>query len=140
MVEISDEVNQILTEKGITDTKAVPPKIALPIFEDSSLEDDPNIQSLWNHLLANAMNPQFNDDIRYGFIEMIKNITGIEAKLLNNFYDLLQKKNKLYPLEDLGKYSLEKEQLIQMLSLSKDQYALHLQTLGIKNLRVNDYG
>ena len=124
MVTMSDEVNQILTEKGIADTKAVPPKIALPIFEDSSLEDDPNIQFLWNHLLANAMNPQFNDEIRYGFIEMIKNITGIEAQLLDNFYELLRKEGKIYPLEDMHKYSLKKEQLIKMLNLSTDQYAL----------------
>ena len=75
------------------------------------------------------MNPQFNDEIRYGFIEMIKNITGIEAYLLNNFYDILQKENKLYPLEDLNKHSLNKEQLIQILSLSIDQYALSANNL-----------
>ena len=124
MVKMSEEVNQILTDKGIAETKAVPPKIALPIFEDSSLEDDPNIQFLWNHLLANAMDPKFNDEIRYGFIEMIKNITGIEAQLLNNFYEILKKENKIYPLEDLHKYSLKKEQLVQILKLTPDQYAL----------------
>jgi hypothetical protein len=75
---MSDEVNQILLERGITETKAVSPEIALPIFENASLEGDENIQTLWNHLLANAMNPQFNDEVRYGFIEMIKNITGID--------------------------------------------------------------
>jgi len=124
MIQMSDEVNQILEEKGVTETKAVPPKLALPIFEDSTLEEDPNIQILWNHLLANAMDPQFNDEIRYGFIEMIKNITGTEAQLLNNFYQILQKENKLSPLEDLYKYSLKKEQLIKILSISSDQYAL----------------
>lgn len=124
MVQMSDEVNQILEDKGIKETKAVPPKIALPIFEDSSLEDDPSIQFLWNHLLANAMNPEFNDEIRYGFIEMIKSITGNEAKLLNDFYLILQKEGKLSSLEKLYQYSLKKEQLIQMLGVSTDQYAL----------------
>lgn len=124
MVQMSDEVNQILEDKGIKETKAVPPKLALPIFEDSSLEEDPNIQFLWNHLLANAMNPQFNDEIRYGFIEMIKNITAREAQLLNNFYQILQKENRLAPLENLSQYSLKKEPLIQMLGVSADQYAL----------------
>lgn len=124
IVEMSDEVNQILLEKGVTETKAVPPKIALPIFEDASLESDENIQFLWNHLLANAMNPQFNDEVRYGFIEMIKNITGIEAQMLNNFYEILHKEDKLTPLEELHKYSLKKEQLIQILCLSNDQYAV----------------
>jgi hypothetical protein len=124
IVKMSDEVNTILKEKGISTTRAVSPKIALPILENASLEDEPDLQYLWNHLLSNAMNPKFNDDIRYGFIEMIKNITGIEAKLLNNFYEVLKKENKIYPLENLNKYSLKKEQLIQILQVSIDQYVL----------------
>lgn len=124
MVEMSDEVNQILEEKGVNETKAVPPKLALPIFEDSSLEEDPNIQHLWNHLLANAMDPSFNDEIRYGFIEMIKNITGNEALLLNHFYQTLERENKLSPLDKIYQYSLKKEQLIQLLRITSDQYAL----------------
>src|SRR3989339_769157 len=66
LVQMSDEVNKILEEKGISDTRAVPPKLALPIIEESSLEDNPELQKLWNHLLANSMNPTFNDEIRYG--------------------------------------------------------------------------
>ena len=124
MVQMSDEVNKILESKGVIETRAVPLKIALPVFEDSSLEEDPDIQQLWNHLLANAMNPEFNDEIRYGFIEMIKNITGKEAQFLNKFYQILEKENKLYPLEDLYNCSQEKEQFIKMLFLSPDEYAL----------------
>jgi hypothetical protein len=76
LVKIADEVNQILLEKGVNETKGVPPKLALPIFEEATLEDDPSLQYLWNHLLANAMNPEFNGELRYGFIDMIKNIKG----------------------------------------------------------------
>jgi len=124
LVQMSDEVNQILEEKGITETKAVPPKLALPILEYSSLEENPNIQYLWNHLLANAMDPQFNDEIRYGFIEMVKNITGLEAKLLNTFYQVLQKDSKLLPLENIFNHTLTKKQLIKALAVSADDYAL----------------
>lgn len=124
MVAMSDEVNQILEEKGVNETKAVPPKLALPIFEDSSLEEDPNIQHLWNHLLANAMDPSFNDEIRYGFIEMIKNITGNEALLLSHFYQTLERENKLSPLDKIYQYSLKKEQIIQLLGITSDQYAV----------------
>jgi len=65
LVQMSEAVDQILNERGVQDTRAVPPKLALPILEDASLEDDPDIQHLWNHLLANAMNPDFNNEIRY---------------------------------------------------------------------------
>lgn len=129
MVQMADEVNKILEEKKITETRAVPPKIALPILEDASLEDDQELQSLWNHLLANAMNPHFNSEIRYGFIEMIKSITGIEAKLLNLFYESLHREGKLTPLSDVLQYSLTKEQIMRELSLSIDVYAISVNNL-----------
>jgi len=124
MVAMSDEINQILEKKGVKETKAVPPKLALPIFENSSLEEDPDIQHLWNHLLANAMDPSFNDEIRYGFIEMIKNITGKEALLLDHFYKILEQENRLSPLDKIFQCSLKKEQLMQLLGITSDQYAL----------------
>ena len=129
IVQMADDVNKILEEKKIEDTRAVPPKIALPIFEESSLEDDPNLQYLWNHLLANAMNPDFNDEIRYGFTEMIKNITGIEALILREFYSILEKENRLTPLSEIYNYSLKKEQLIDGLKMLPDQYALSANNL-----------
>ena len=129
IVQMADDVNKILEEKKIEDTRAVPPKIALPIFEESSLEDDPTLQYLWNNLLANAMNPDFNDEIRYGFTEMIKNITGIEALILREFYNILEKENRLTPLSEIYNYSLKKEQLIDGLKMLPDQYALSANNL-----------
>lgn len=129
MVEMSDEVNMILEQKGITNTRAVPPKIALPIIEEATLEDDPNLQYLWNNLLANAMNPTFNDEIRYGFIEMIKGITGIEVKLLNEFYGALHRDNKLSPLSNVYQYSITKEQITQVLGISIEVYSISVNNL-----------
>src|SRR5712692_6724157 len=82
LAQMSDDVNAILEDRGVSETRAVAPKLALPIFEESSLEDDESLQSLWNHLLANCMDPSFNGDLRYGFVDMIKNITGIEVTIL----------------------------------------------------------
>lgn len=129
MVQMACDVNKILDEKKVEDTRAVLPKIALPILEESSLEDDPNLQFLWNHLLANAMNPNFNDEIRYGFTEMIKNITGIEALILSNFYKTLEKENCLTPLSEIHNYTLKKEQVIDGLKMSPDQYAVSANNL-----------
>jgi hypothetical protein len=98
LVSMANEVNNILAQRGIKYSRAVPPKIALPIIEEASLEDKPELQFLWNHLLANAMDPSFNDEIRYGFIDMIKNITGIEANLLENIYINLQRDEHLRPI------------------------------------------
>lgn len=129
MVQMADEVNKILDNKNIKETRTVPPKIALPIFEESSLEDDSDLQNLWNHLLVNAMNPSFNDEIRYGFIEMIKNITGIESLLLFEFYKQLNEENHITPLSEITNYSLSKEQIIDSLKISPDKYVLSVNNL-----------
>jgi hypothetical protein len=84
LVKMADEVNKILIDRGVKQSRAVTPKLALAIFEEASLEEDVTLQSLWNNLLANAMDPQYNGELRYGFVDMIKNITGIEALILKN--------------------------------------------------------
>lgn len=124
LLQMSDDVNKILEEKGVHETRGVPPKIALPIFEDSSLEDNDDIRSLWNNLLANAMNPEFNDEIRYGFVEIIKNITGREALILKLFYDSLSAQGKLTKLEEVTNYSIDKEQFCAKLGLSLVDYSI----------------
>lgn len=129
LVQMSDDVNIILKEKGINKTRSVPPKIALPIFEESSLEEDPSLQNLWNHLLANSMDPDFNGEIRYGFIEMIKNMTGIEASLLNNFYEILRRENRLNNLGELSNYFLKKEQIKKIVGITGDQYQISVYNL-----------
>lgn len=129
MALMADEVNTILKGKNITDTRAVPPKIALPILEDATLEEDPNLQILWSHLLANAMNPLFNDEVRYGFIDMIKGITGLDAKFLYEFYEILKSRNQLSPIENVIEFSLTKEQIIQFLNVSPGDYALSVNNL-----------
>lgn len=129
LIKMSEEVDEILKAKGIKETRAVPPKLALPIMEDASIEDDPRIQHLWNHLLANAMNPEFNDDIRYGFIEMIKNITAVEASLLNTFYGVLKSNGHLSPISDIHNFSLKREQIAQVLGLDANQYAISANNL-----------
>ena len=86
LLEMGDEVNEILAARGVVNTRAVSPKLALPIFENSSLEEDAVLQRLWSQLLANAMDPNFNSELRYGFTEMITNITGNEARMLNELY------------------------------------------------------
>lgn len=129
LIQMSEEVDQILKEKGVIYTRGVPPKLALPIFEDATLEEDQNIQDLWNHLLANAMNPEFNDELRYGFVDMIKNITAIEASILNNFYEILKKEGRLNNLKELSGYSLKKEQIQQIVNISEDQYQVSVHNL-----------
>jgi len=113
--QMADAVNKILLKCGVTETRAVPPKLALPIFEGASLEENENLQDLWNNLLANAMNPQFNSELRYGFVDMIKNITAIEASILNNLYQILKKEGKITHLSRVTDYTFDNNQIMMMM-------------------------
>ncbi len=129
LLEISDEVNKILEERAVEDTRAVPPKIALPIFEEASLEEEPELQRLWNTLLANSMDPNFDGELRYGFIDMIKNITATEATLLNKFYEILKRENRITNLPEITNYHLKKNQLMQLLGVDETKYLLSIYNL-----------
>jgi len=129
LVQMSDDVNKILEDKEVNDPRAVSPKLALPIFEEASLEEDPSLQQLWNHLLANSMNPDFNGELRYGFVDMIKNITAIEVSILNNFYETLKSEERLNNLAELSNYSLKKEQIQRIVNISVDQYQVSIHNL-----------
>ncbi|MFA4901263.1 MAG: Abi-alpha family protein [Desulfobaccales bacterium] len=129
LIQMDDEVNQILLDRGIRETRGVPPKLALPIFEESSLEDDPSLQYLWNHLLVNAMDPKFNGELRYGFIDMIKNITGVEALILNKFYEILRRNDKLIDITKITNFTLTKEQIMEMVGIDGETYQVSIYNL-----------
>jgi len=129
LVSMSDEVTLILAARGVDETRPVPPKIALPIFEEGSLEEDESLQKLWSQLLANAMDPSFNGELRYGFIDMIRNITADEASILNEFYGVLDRDGKLANLGQLSNYSLTKEQIASIVGIDDAQYQVSIHNL-----------
>jgi len=126
LVKMSDDVNAILEGRGVLDARAVPPKLALPIFEEGSLEEDENLQKLWSQLLANAMDPNFNGELRYGFVDIIKNITGTEVAILNCFYKILERKGRIDDLTNITNYSLKKEQIMEMVGINESDYQINI--------------
>jgi len=129
LLKMSEEVGKILEHRGVTETRAVPPKLALPIFEEGSIEEDENLQYMWSHLLANAMDPKFNGELRYGFVDIIKNITGIEAAILNNFYEILKKEGHTQDITKITDYILKKEQIMQIVNIDEPNYHVSIHNL-----------
>lgn len=117
----SDKVNAILTDRGVSETRAVPPKFALPILENASLEEDDNLQKIWARLLANAMDPKFSPALRMSYIEIIKSLAPLDVKMLKVFYDTL-KADKSINWDNILDYSLKKEQICTILNISSHEY------------------
>jgi len=126
LVNMSDEIKEIHTSRGIdvNNTLPVPPKFALPLLEYASLEEDPDLQQLWNHLLANAMDPSFLGNMHSCFIEIIKGISASDARFLKTFYNAIKNDGKINPLEKVNQFFLTKAQLLRLMGMSDVDYQL----------------
>ena len=95
-INIINKAQDFLQKKGVS-PKQVPIKTLAPLLEYCSLEEDEDMQTKWASLLANAANPEFKDDIYSSYIEILKQLSPLEAKIL----DFLFNKGKRAFLEEI---------------------------------------
>jgi hypothetical protein len=88
LVSVFTKTQKILSDASLS-PNAVPPRLALPILEASSLEDDETLQSLWAGLLATAS--QQTDSVSPSFVETLKQLTPDEARHLQHVWKSLKK-------------------------------------------------
>lgn len=82
------KAEEIIGLLGI-ETKPIPPKAALPLFEKASLEHDENMYDLWAKLLVSAANDYNPIQIQYA--ELLSKIGSNEARLLLKMYNVQSK-------------------------------------------------
>lgn len=83
---IYDKVEKIQKRRGIEGkSKAINPRIAIPLLESASIENEGSIQELWAKIIANGTDSQKKIDIHPAFIEVIKQLSPDEARILIEF-------------------------------------------------------
>ncbi len=127
-VRLADRVNDILNQRAIIETRPVPPKLALPIFENAGLEDNDDLQDLWAKLLANSMDPNFTEEIRYAYLEIIKSLNPVDVSILHSFYTLPTRNPKIN-WDHITTYMITKEQICERLSISPQIYEVSMHNL-----------
>jgi Abortive infection alpha len=127
-VRMAEEAEKILKSRGTQETRAVPPKLALPLIEAASLEEDDDLQNLWAKLLANAMDPNFKSELRYTYIDILKSLTPLDVKILMEFYGVL-KNDKKVEFSKINQYSLKKENFTSGLKISDEDYYISMYNL-----------
>lgn len=108
-----DRWRQIMSERKIGGAlRIVPPKLALPIIENASLEEDDELQDLWANLLASAVDPNFKGMLRSAYIDIIKQLEVNDVHVLNFIYSRYKESNltyrkglKLNPRSDTDAYA-----------------------------------
>jgi hypothetical protein len=69
-------------------TRAVPIKLAIPLMQGASLEEDNQLQDRWAALLVNAANVSYPVEIRRSYAVILEQLTPLDAQILDAIYRL----------------------------------------------------
>jgi hypothetical protein len=84
---IEIETEKILASRRINDPSPVSPSLAIPLLHAAQEEEDVELQDLWARLLANAMDPSRDNDIRIEYIKTLAKFNPIDALVIKLLID-----------------------------------------------------
>lgn len=88
-IRYMQRVQELLKLSGLdSPTRAVPLKLAIPLIQGASLEEDNQLQDRWAALLVNAANASFPVDIRRSYPAILEQLTPLDARVLDAIYAL----------------------------------------------------
>ncbi len=96
-LKLQEKTEEILHARGVEETRTVPAKVAVPLLEAASLEDDESIHTLWSRLLANAMDPGWKDEITSTHVSVLGQLQPIDALILQRIYQDLARSGGSLP-------------------------------------------
>ena len=71
------------------------PRVGLSILEECSIVDNEELQDLWAGLFASSCTPDGKDDSNMNFVDLIKRMSSVEARILR--YGCEQCQKEIYP-------------------------------------------
>lgn len=88
-LRLIERFNNKRKELGITGTiKPIPLKLALPLLEGATLEDDGALQDRWAALLVKTTNPESGVELNRRHIDILERLSPFEALILDTLYSL----------------------------------------------------
>lgn len=94
-VRLMQRAEQLMKEIGLEKpSRAIPLKLAVPLLEAASLEDDDHLQDMWARLLVNAANSGSKVSLQRAYISILEQITAFEAHILQKIYALPYEKTQ----------------------------------------------
>ncbi|UCV22415.1 Abi-alpha family protein [Ferribacterium limneticum] len=83
------KAREYLGNKGLdTPTRPLPMKLAIPLLQAATLEDDDGLQDIWAKLLVNFATENSGISPKRAFIDILESISPLEAKLIALIYEL----------------------------------------------------
>lgn len=88
-VSLIEKSKELMKKKGFAAPDVqMPIKNAIPLFEYATLEEDDDLQALWANLLVNGTNSSSGVVLERSFIEILGQLSHLEAKILQAIYGL----------------------------------------------------
>ena len=85
-VRFSEKCKELIEKRGLSKFRVIPPKFALPLIENASLEENDELQDLWAKLLFTSIDP-IKEFPRQGYIDILKQLEVIDVKVLKIIYE-----------------------------------------------------
>jgi hypothetical protein len=85
-LSLIEKSNRKLIRYGLEPNKVIPLKLAIPLLEYSSLEDEDYLQEVWANLLVNAGTSQSGIDVKMIYVEILKGLSSLEVQILKTVY------------------------------------------------------
>jgi hypothetical protein len=125
-IRLLRDAKQLLADEGL-DPKAVNLKTLVPLLEAAVLEEDEDMSKRWAALLASAANPANAQGVAPSFIEILKQLTPLEARLLDSVYQIIEATK--IKQEHWSHSGLLIEELKKLLGLGSDEFSLAVDNL-----------
>ena len=87
-VRLMKRAEEFLEQQGLqAPTRSVPMKVAIPILEAASMEENDELQDIWARLLVNAADADSGADVTRSFVTVLQDFGPLEAQLLQAVHD-----------------------------------------------------
>ena len=131
--ELVEKAERLIKDKNL-EKRSIPisAKLALPIFQNASVEDDDFLHDLYAKLLVSAIDPEIQTR-RTAFVEILRQLEPIDVQILQAMHAVYIEKERRYKENNEGKKwyrpnrpptftSLNKSALLQNLSANESDY------------------
>ena len=82
-LRLADKLKAIHSRRRLEGkTAPIPPRLAIPMLQQATLEDDETLQDMWAALIANATDPRQQVSARRVFVDLLSGMEPADAKAL----------------------------------------------------------
>lgn len=127
-VSLIKNTNKLVESSGLS-KQQIPLKVLVPIIENSTLEDDENMQQKWVNMLANAVTGKV--DISPNYSAILKELSPLEVSILDKIFNTVNAENDYQKRKSM---QFETAQIKNGTDLSDEKLDLIIENLYRLNL------